>query len=256
MLLAIFSDIHANFTALEKVYQFIQKIKPDLTIFLGDAVGYGASPRECIQLLSEWKGLLAVQGNHDRSVAGDFIGLEGYSPRALASLIWTQKILHQEEKIWLQKLPLRREINNLGFTHASWTKAKSFPYLIHKWQVGANLIRSGPKIVFTGHTHKTQIWTIKNHWNLSRKELCPQKDLILPSKTKILIQSGTVGYLPQSDAAADILLYDTKKQMLRQERISFDPAGELEKIERLIRKKNSSKDDNSDYKEIEIPRIL
>jgi len=256
MLLAIFSDIHANFTALEKVYRFIQKIKPDLTIFLGDAVGYGASPKECIQLLSEWDGLVAVQGNHDRSVGGDFIGLEGYSQRALASLIWTQKLLSSDEKKWLRQLPLRKKIDNIGFSHASWFKPKAFTYLTYKWQVAVNLIGSGPKIIFTGHTHTTRVWVKNSHWSLSKLNLNSQKTLTISAEAKILVQCGTVGYLPQPEAAADILLYDTRENEISRERISFNPDKEIKKIDSLIYNQTDSTGSDSDYKEIEIPKIL
>ena len=61
----VFSDIHGNIEALEMVLEEVATYRPDIIVSLGDVVGYGANPNECIQRVSALPGLLAVMGNHD-----------------------------------------------------------------------------------------------------------------------------------------------------------------------------------------------
>ena len=67
----ILSDIHANREALDAVLHHVRRKRYDRVLFLGDAVGYGASPNQILEWLrSLGQQAVLVRGNHDRVCAG------------------------------------------------------------------------------------------------------------------------------------------------------------------------------------------
>src|SRR5438874_13424316 len=92
---AIFTDIHANLEALEavlaKIDEIAQKAPIDQIWFLGDLVGYGPNPNECIRLVRE-RTEVVIAGNHDWAAVGK-IDLDDFSPAARISAEWTAKQL-------------------------------------------------------------------------------------------------------------------------------------------------------------------
>ena len=104
---AIFSDIHGNLEAFQAVLNDITMKKIQNLIFLGDIVGYGANPKECIDLLQE-KSFAIVAGNHDWGVAGK-TNISYFNSVAQVAIEWTISQLNSEDKKFLAQLPLKRE---------------------------------------------------------------------------------------------------------------------------------------------------
>lgn len=90
----VFSDIHGNLEALEAVLRDIKKKRIDYYLFLGDLVGYGASPNEVIQQVQALGRLSLVRGNHDKAVAG-LDSIQTFNPIAAAGIEWTRKSLNK-----------------------------------------------------------------------------------------------------------------------------------------------------------------
>lgn len=104
MRIAIVSDVHANLAALEAVLRHAeQQGAKDGVWCLGDTVGYGPQPRECIARLREL-GATLVAGNHDRAATGK-IGTEEFNPDAATAARWTAGQLDGEERQYLDSLP-------------------------------------------------------------------------------------------------------------------------------------------------------
>ena len=120
MLLAAFSDIHANRHALEAVLDDIRRHAPDQTVCLGDLVGYGAFPNDVIETIRA-AGIPTVTGNYDDGVGFDRAecGCAYTAPEDIArgdrSLKWTQAQVTPESKAWLRSLP-----RELRFTFGRW----------------------------------------------------------------------------------------------------------------------------------------
>src|SRR5437667_129365 len=118
---AIFTDIHANLEALEAVLEKIDEIageKPiDQIWFLGDLVGYGPNPNECIKALRERTDVI-IAGNHDWAAVGK-IDLEDLSTAARISAEWTAEQLTEEHRTFLVNLPERIEIDECTLVHGS-----------------------------------------------------------------------------------------------------------------------------------------
>jgi diadenosine tetraphosphatase ApaH/serine/threonine PP2A family protein phosphatase len=118
---AIFTDIHANLEALEAVLAKIdglaQEEQVDQIWFLGDLVGYGPNPNECIAKLRERTDVI-IAGNHDWAAVGK-IDLEDFSEAARISAEWTATQLTEEHRTFLANLPERIEKNDFLLVHGS-----------------------------------------------------------------------------------------------------------------------------------------
>ncbi|MHA1668099.1 MAG: metallophosphoesterase family protein [Candidatus Heimdallarchaeaceae archaeon] len=101
--LAIFSDVHSNLEALDVVMDYLEDLSPDITIFLGDTVGYGPNPKECIEKV-EKATQIHVVGNHDYAIFKD--NFEHFNPLPKISLSWTKKQLTEKEILQLGSHPL------------------------------------------------------------------------------------------------------------------------------------------------------
>ena len=103
MRIAVFSDVHANLEAFVAVLKDISTKGCGLRFCLGDTVGYGASPSECIALLQANR-IQSLKGNHDEA-AGLDLPLGIFNPIAGKAMQWTRNALKREERDWLLNLP-------------------------------------------------------------------------------------------------------------------------------------------------------
>ena len=88
MKILVFSDIHGNFTALEAVLADAEPA--DAYWFLGDLVGYGPNPNECVERVSALPNLICLLGNHDQ---GALFDPEGFNSGAERAIFWTRSQL-------------------------------------------------------------------------------------------------------------------------------------------------------------------
>ncbi len=151
---AIFTDIHANLEALEAVLKKIDKIareKPiDQIWFLGDLVGYGPNPNECITTLRERTDVI-IAGNHDWAAVGK-IDLEDFSAAARVSAEWTAEQLTEEHRTFLANLPERLEINECTLVHGS-PYGPLWEYLTSEALAERSFQYFSSRFCFVGHTH-------------------------------------------------------------------------------------------------------
>src|SRR5512137_1398996 len=117
MRIAIISDIHSNLESLEKALALIGEKEIDKIVCLGDIVGYGANPNECLELLMNTTQYV-VLGNHDEAAA-DLETLDDFNTFAKIAAIWTNRQLTDGNKEFIRKLPYTLEMEGLLFTHAS-----------------------------------------------------------------------------------------------------------------------------------------
>src|SRR5690242_12228102 len=153
---AIFTDIHANLEALEAVLAKIDELAQEEPIdqiwFLGDLVGYGPDPNECIIKLRERTDVI-IAGNHDWAAVGK-IDLEEFSPAARVSAEWTAETLTEEHRAFLENLPERLNLGECTLVHGS-PYGPLWEYLTREDQALAE--RSfdyfTSRYCFVGHTH-------------------------------------------------------------------------------------------------------
>src|SRR4030042_3762302 len=99
----VFTDIHGNLEALLAVLKFVMKKRIDHYLFLGDLVGYGASPNEVAQKLIALKPLSLVRGNHDKAVCG-LDSIQTFNPIAASAIFWTKSRITKKNFDFLYKI--------------------------------------------------------------------------------------------------------------------------------------------------------
>ena len=104
MRIAVLADVHANLPALEAVVRDMRSEGADGLWHLGDAVGYGADPFTCIQLLADL-GAVLITGNHEQA-ACDLAEAQGFNPSALEAIRWTHDALDTGLRRKLCRLPV------------------------------------------------------------------------------------------------------------------------------------------------------
>jgi len=151
---AIFTDIHANLEALEAVLAKIDdlaQLEPiDQIWFLGDLVGYGPNPNECIDILRARTDVI-IAGNHDWAAVGK-IDLDDFSEAARISAEWTSKQLTEEHREFLINLPERIEKDLCTLVHGS-PYGPLWEYLTSEVLAERSFEYFRTPYCFVGHTH-------------------------------------------------------------------------------------------------------
>jgi diadenosine tetraphosphatase ApaH/serine/threonine PP2A family protein phosphatase len=151
---AIFSDIHANLEALEAVLAKIDELAQEEPIdqiwFLGDLVGYGPDPNECIAKLRELTDVI-IAGNHDWAAVSK-IDLEDFSAAARISAEWTAEQLTEEHRAFLANLPERIEMGECTIVHGS-PFGPLWEYLTSDILAERSFQYFNTRYCFVGHTH-------------------------------------------------------------------------------------------------------
>ena len=152
---ALLSDIHSNLEALDAVLADIRQQGIREIYCLGDLVGYGANPSECIQLIRERVDVVAISGNHDRQVIGERD--KRMRRTALKALEWTQDNISPNNARYLRNLPSGRVVDDVFImVHGSLVERDA--YILNSREVQRNLECmvnefEGLRICFFAHTH-------------------------------------------------------------------------------------------------------
>jgi metallophosphoesterase superfamily enzyme len=163
-LIALIADIHANLPALEVIDQEIQRLQPDRVIVLGDIVGYGPHPRECIELLRNraWD---ILKGNHDNAAALTIPPTSGFSTTSGWVIEWTQKELSDEHRDWLGALESRMDEADWIAVHGAPMDSNDFNAYVYHMTYEDNLdylLHHDKRLGFHGHTHLQGTYLRKN----------------------------------------------------------------------------------------------
>ncbi|QBD82363.1 hypothetical protein EPA93_42875 [Ktedonosporobacter rubrisoli] len=151
---AIFTDVHANLEALEavlaKIDELAQEEPVDQIWFLGDLVGYGPNPNECIVKLRERTDVI-IAGNHDWAAVGK-LDLDDFSEAARISAEWTAEQLTEEHRNFLSSLPERLEMGACTLVHGS-PYGPLWEYLTSEVLAERSFQYFNSRYCLVGHTH-------------------------------------------------------------------------------------------------------
>jgi putative phosphoesterase len=151
MRLAIISDIHANLPALNRVLTFLDATKVDEIYCLGDIVGYGPFPNECVDLVRE-RCAAAVMGNHDSGLIGK-TPLEHFNKEGQKALRWTEKHMTTQRLNYLRHLPIIIVQHGLTLVHASPSHPTDWTYVLTMDEAQQAFRSFSTQLCFIGHTH-------------------------------------------------------------------------------------------------------
>jgi diadenosine tetraphosphatase ApaH/serine/threonine PP2A family protein phosphatase len=228
---AIISDIHANIEALDAVLADIAAQGADDVYCLGDIVGYGPNPRECIDRVM---GLgVSILGNHDQGALYD---PEGFSSGAERAIFWTRNQLEmdagdpaQQAKRWqfLGDLPRTHREGLFTFVHGSVRNPLSeyvFPEDVHNFRKLERIFALIDRFAFQGHTHVPGIFTEDGRF-LSPDEIAARYPL---PAGKMMVNVGSVGQPRDGDPrACYVILTDTHVEFRR---VPYSVQKTMEKI--------------------------
>ncbi len=212
---AIFSDIHGNWEALTAVISSLKREEIDQVFCGGDIVGYGANPKECIDYIRQNQ-IPCIAGNHDWAVA-DKMTTERFNPYAKEAVVWTQKILSPDEKIFLEGLPLTLETEDFILTHGSLNEPDQFNYIFDNVDASSSFECLKKNMCFIGHTHAPRIF-IQSGKSINEET---NRKILLQSGLKYLVNVGSVGQSRDGNPQASFCLYDTQRQELQIKRIPY-----------------------------------
>lgn len=214
----IISDIHANLPALDAVIE-------DAGAFgqvwcLGDVVGYGPDPNECIQRVASLPGIRCVKGNHDAAILGE-IAVQAFNYEARASLRWLQSELHPENKQWLGKLPERLELEGVTLAHAS-PRNPVWEYIMDVSAAAENMGEFDSRVCLVGHTHFPYLFQQEAEApDTIHRSLLPE-DKPFTLEVKSILNPGSVGQPRDNDPRAAYLIFDDEDQRWTFHRVAYD----------------------------------
>ena len=114
---AVIADIHGNLEALQVVLADIKEQKCTHVVCLGDVVGYGANPKECLDIIRGMN-IPVVKGNHDEYIGVD-VNPDGFNDAAAEAVTWSRAQLTEDDRKWLRELKYFRLVANFSIVHAT-----------------------------------------------------------------------------------------------------------------------------------------
>ncbi len=215
MRIAILADIHANLEALDKAFEILKTKRVDQTVCLGDVIGYGANPNECLARVREMISHVLL-GNHDQASL-DLTGAESFNPYALSSAHWTSQQLTEDNKQYLRTLPYTMQLENVFFVHASPFQPEEWHYIISSADARDNFDHFQQPVCFVGHSHVAGMFmsnhsghiAVKRGWNIRPGE-------------KYIVNVGSVGQPRDGDWRLSFGIFDTEKWTYEHIRSEYD----------------------------------
>jgi predicted phosphodiesterase len=217
MRIIVLSDIHANLTALETVLDDAGDF--DAAWCLGDIVGYGPDPNECLDSIRALPGLVCVLGNHDAAMIGE-IDSEAFNPEARISIEWTKENVTAENLAFMADLPKHVAVDRVTIVHGS-PRAPTYEYLLHPYTATLNFAYFETDFSFFGHTHIPSLFRLKNGYaDLSVLE-GPRAFELEP---RLMVNPGSVGQPRDRDPRAAYAIYDSANNHWDYRRVVYDVA--------------------------------
>jgi predicted phosphodiesterase len=227
MRVLIISDIHANLTAFDAVLEDAAG-EWDYVWCLGDVVGYGPDPNECVERLRSMPHL-CLAGNHDWAALGR-LDIRTFNPDARKAVNWTTETLTAENTAYLEDLPTTFVIGNYTLAHGS-PREPVWEYILEPLIAALNFPHFETPYCLVGHTHQPVIY--------EQVSESGETEAILPSYRKKrqlngrrqIINPGSVGQPRDQNPAAAYALLDVDHNVWEHRRVPYD----IEAVQKRMR---------------------
>jgi len=220
----IFSDVHGNLEAFKAACDYLDKERIDEFIFNGDIIGYGANPRECLELLGKIDPII-VAGNHDWATIDKF-SLANFNPQAKDALLWTKEELREENLSFLNSFRLKYTGDDFICVHGSLNDPAKFNYIIYSYEASLNFSLFNKRILFVGHSHRAEAFSIKDE----KISYIKSKEIKIDSKTKYIINVGSIGQPRDQDPRLSLCIYDSNEGLVKFVRLEYNIKKAADKI--------------------------
>jgi len=223
---AIISDIHGNLEALESVLAEIEKQQVDSILCLGDIVGYGPNPNECVGLIKD-RAEITLAGNHDYAPLGK-LDVTYFNPWARAAIEWTADRLTKDSVDFLLSLPLKEVVDGFTIVHATPHHPDEWNYITTIGDAVKNFADFDNQICFIGHSHVPLIVALTEQDDYLVLNDNPLK---LQPERRYIINVGSVGQPRDSNPLASFGILDEEQHVFELHRVEYNIAATQEKIQ-------------------------
>jgi predicted phosphodiesterase len=224
----LFSDVHGNLDALEAVLEHARVEEPCQYVCLGDLVGYGANPNECVDRLRSMPGCTCIKGNHDAAVVDEH-ERAFFHEVALEGIRFTERELDEENRVYLQNLPYTVEAGKtIMAVHASPYRPEAWEYVLD--QVGANrafLSMGNRRVAFIGHSHAPVVFSDDG---VAERFTPGEAQVLEVNRRRYVVNVGSVGQPRDGNPDASYVTYDDRSHELKIYRVQYDREKAAEKI--------------------------
>lgn len=218
MRVLVLADVHSNLAALEAVLAAAGSF--DQVWCLGDIVGYGSRPRECVEQIRVLAGPTTVLGNHDAACLGR-LPLDGFNPVARIALRWTMQQLGEEERAFLEGLPEKLVLPEITLVHGS-LRAPIWEYLFTTEQAQENFPLLTTRLCFFGHTHVPFLLS-EEAAQRGEPPYHPHDGETRELRGgRFLVNPGSVGQPRDGDPRAAFMLWEPERQCITFRRVAYN----------------------------------
>ena len=221
---AIFSDIHSNLEALETAVSCVKGRGIQKIAVLGDTVGYGANPNECLEWVVQ-NADVRLMGNHEKGVIDPGIR-DWFNDYAREALVWTDEVLDEKFRKSIAGLPFMRLEKGATFVHSSPDRPEEFKYLLSYEDAQSSFRSMEGDICFVGHTHVPCSICA----NARRAEYLRPGILKLAAGERYILNPGSVGQPRDRDPRLAFGIFDDSEQTFEIVRLDYDNRKAADKI--------------------------
>ncbi|HSF82456.1 MAG TPA: metallophosphoesterase family protein [Anaerolineales bacterium] len=219
MRILVISDIHANLTALEAVIKHASQV--DAVWCLGDLVGYGPDPNECVTMVRSLPNLVCVLGNHDAAVLRQ-IDSSAFNPEARQVIYWTQSELTNDNLDFLKNLPERAVQDHVTLVHGS-PRQPVWEYLLDTHNATHSFEYFDTQYCFVGHTHLPVMYHF-TQGDQSSHLFIPTADSHVLLNPRAILNPGSVGQPRDRNPKAAYAIYYPEKETWEPYRVPYEIA--------------------------------
>jgi diadenosine tetraphosphatase ApaH/serine/threonine PP2A family protein phosphatase len=221
VLLAVFSDIHANRQAFSACLDLARAHGAERFICLGDYVGYGADPEWTVETVMDLvgKGALAVQGNHDNAIG---TSAETMNAEAQAAIAWTRGRLRAAQRRFLAELPLMLQEDDRLYVHSEASSPARWRYVQSTADAGRSLMATAAHVTFCGHIHRPALYSMSVTGKMTSFVPTSGVTVQLLQGRRWLAVVGSVGQPRDGDPAASLAMFDSSSREITYCRVPYD----------------------------------
>ena len=219
----ILGDIHANLEALLAVLEEMDKAGVRKYISVGDLVGYGANPVECIKKVRALD-TLVVAGNHDFA-AVDKLNIDFFNTYARESAIWTRNTLSNADKEYIKSLKLIEHTDNFTVVHSTLYSPELFEYIQTSYDAHLSFEQQTTPLTFLGHSHVPV-----NFFKRRNVSFNMETEVKVDESMKIMINVGSIGQPRDENPDAVCVVYDSDAMVVGISRVKYDIEKAAKKI--------------------------
>jgi len=220
------SDIHSNLPALESVVVALDDLGIDQLVCLGDIVGYGPNPNECVELLRR-RHCASIMGNHDEAIVDESAD-ESFNELAREAIRWTRATLSAENKAYLASLPDSVEFDDFAVIHGA--PAFRFAYIMDAAGASEAFRHVERPLTFVGHTHVAEVYFQNEADRTFHNRLPNGGKIAIEPEFRYIVNPGSVGQPRDHNPHASFAIYDRSGHFVDVRRVAYDVA----RVRRLI----------------------